>query len=100
MSRPAIFSRMNGNASPGEVGTAADAADHDVREGAGELHLRKRLLPDDRLVQQHVVEHAAQRVRRVLAPCRILDGFRDRDAEAAWGVGMLGEDRAPALGVL
>ena len=52
---------------PGEVRAAADAADDDVRERAGQLHLRERLLADHRLVQQHVVEHAAERVRRVVA---------------------------------
>ena len=80
----------------GEVRAAADAADDDVREGAGELHLRERLLADHRLVQQHVVEHAAERVRGVVAPGRVLDRLRDRDAEAAGRVRVLREDRAAA----
>ena len=79
---------------PGEVRAAADAADDDVRERAGQLHLRERLLADDGLVQQHVVEHRAERVRGVLAAGRVLDRLRDRDSEAAGRVGMLLEDRA------
>src|SRR6058998_1662822 len=56
MSRPAIFSRKNGNAMP-EVRAAADTPDHDIGERAGHLHLSDRLLADHRLVEQHVVEH-------------------------------------------
>ena len=85
---------------PGEVRAAADAADDDVRVRAGELHLRDRLLADHGLVQQHVAEHAAERVRRVVAPGRVLDRLRDRDPEAAGRVGMLGEDRAAGVRLL
>src|SRR5829696_4488497 len=84
---------------PGEVRAAAHAADHDVRERAGELHLRDRLLPDHRLVEEHVVEDAAERVRGVVALRRVLDRLRDRDAEAARRVRELVQDRAPALRV-
>src|SRR6478609_3840092 len=84
---------------PREVRAAADAADDDVRERAGHLHLRDRLLPDHRLVQEHVVEDAAERVRRVVALRRVLHGFRDRDPEAAGRVGELLEDRTAALRV-
>ncbi len=61
--------------------------------GLGELE--QRLLADDRLVHQHVVEHAAQRVvgRRVLR--RDLDRLADRDAQRPGRVGVLGEDGAP-----
>src|SRR6266540_2260461 len=84
----------------GEVRAAADAADEDVWKRTGHFHLRQRLLPDDRLVQQHVIEDAAERVRRVVTARRVLDGLRDRDAEAAGRVRKLLEDRAPALRVL
>ena len=47
---------------------------HVVELQRGELHLQQRLLPDDRLVQQHVVEHRAKRVAGV----RILRGDLDR----------------------
>ena len=72
---------------PGEVRAAADAADDDVREGAGLLHLRQGLLPDHRLVQEDVVQHRPERVRRVLALRCVLDRLRDRDPEAARRVG-------------
>ena len=42
---------------PGEVRAAADAADHHVGVLPCEVHLLERFLADDRLVQQHVVEH-------------------------------------------
>ena len=46
----------------GEIGAAADAADDDIRVEAGHLHLLHGFLADDGLVQQDMVEHAAQRV--------------------------------------
>ena len=64
---------------PGEVRAATDAADDDVGEGAGLFHLRDRLLADHRLMQEHVIEHAAERVRGVVALRRVLDGLRDRN---------------------
>jgi hypothetical protein len=56
-----------------EVRAAADAADDDVGLLAGQLHLGDRLLADDRLVQQDVVEHRPERVVGV----RILRGDLD-----------------------
>src|SRR5690349_20926939 len=53
-------------AEAGEVGPAADAADHDVRILACHLHLLLGLEPDDRLVEQDVVYHRAQRVLGVV----------------------------------
>ncbi len=71
----------------GEVGAAADAADDHVGLLAGELHLQRRLLPDHGLVQQHVVQHGAERVVGVIARGGHLDGLGDRDPERARGVG-------------
>ena len=45
---------------PAEVRAAAGAADEDVRRLADLGELEERLLADDRLVQQHVVEHRAR----------------------------------------
>ena len=59
-----------------------------------------RLLPDHRLVHEHVVEDASERVRRVLALRCVLDGLRDGDAEAPRRVGVSFEDRAAGLRVL
>ena len=60
----------------------------------------ERLLADDRLVQQDVVEHAAERVRGVVAGRGVLDGLRDGDAQAARRIRICLEDRAAGLGVL
>ena len=85
---------------PGEVRAAADAADHDVREGARLLHLRQSLLPDHGLVQEDVVQHGAERVGGVLALRCVLDRLRDRDPETARRVRMLLEHGPPGLRVL
>ena len=65
-----------------EVRAASDAADDEVGELSGLLHLSERLLTDDRLVGENVIEDAAERVGGVLPPCGILDSLRDRDAQA------------------
>src|SRR5271167_1608252 len=61
--------KREGNA--GEIASATGAADNDVGIVAGHLELRDRLLADDGLVQQYMVEDAA---------------------EGILGVGMLGGD--------
>ena len=86
-----------GQGDAAEVAAAAGAADHDIRVGSGHVQLIQGLQPDHRLVQQHVVEHAAQRVLGVLAGGGVLHGLADRDAQAAQRVGVLGSD-APANG--
>ena len=82
---------------PGEVRAAAGAADDHVGVVVRHLHLREGLLSDHRLVQQHVVQHAAERVLGVVALRGHLDRLRDRDAEAAGMVGTLRENRAARL---
>ena len=84
----------------GEVAAAAGAADDHVGVVVRQLELRQRLAPDHALVHQHVVEHAAERVLRVVAGGRILHRLADGDAEAPGAVRMLGEHRAPGVGVL
>jgi len=68
---------------PAEARTAPDATDDDVRVRIGVLALEDRLLPDHRLVQQHVVGHAAQRILRARVRHGVLDRLADRDAQAA-----------------
>ena len=46
----------------GKIRSAAGAADDHVRIVAGQRHLLNRFLADHGLVQQHVIQHAAQRV--------------------------------------
>ena len=48
---------------------------------AGHLQLQHRFLADDGLVQQHVVEHRAQRVLGVVVGGGDLDRFADGDAQ-------------------
>src|SRR5262249_61447682 len=84
---------------PGEVGAAAGAADDDVRLVVRLLELLPGLEPDDGLMHEDVVEHAAERVFRVIARRRILDRLADRDAERARRVGILLEDLLARLGV-
>ena len=73
----------------GEVGAAAHAADHEVGIGAGQLHLLEGFLADDGLMEQHVVEHRAQRVVGVVALSGHFDRFADGDAQAARGIRVL-----------
>ena len=63
------------------------------------LELLLGLEADHRLVHQHVVEHAAQRVLRVVARGRVLDRLADGDAEPAGRVRILLEDLLAGLRV-
>ena len=85
----------------GEVRAAAGAADDDVRRLAGHAHLLDRLLADDGLVQEHVIEHRPERVLRVVAGRGVLDRLADRHAQRARAVGRLGRgpcDRSSSSG--
>ena len=81
-----------------EVRSATGATNKNVGGLADLGELQECFLADDRLMHQHVVEHAAERVAGV----RIGDGhgdrLGDRDAEAAGVVRVLSEDRAAVLG--
>ena len=83
-----------GEAQSGEVRAAPHAADNHVRLLTCHLHLRGGLLTDDRLMQQHVIEHRAERVVRVFPPSRDLDRLGDGDAQRARGVCLLVKPRA------
>ena len=73
-------------------------ADDHVGALAGHGHLLHRLLADDRLVQEHVVQHRPQRVLGVVALGRVLDGLRDGDAERSGAVGVLRQDPLAVVG--
>ena len=71
----------------GEVAAAAEASDHHVGLGIGHLHLLHGLLSDDRLVQHHVVQDAAQAVARILRTAQgHFHGLRNRQSEASRAV--------------
>src|SRR5579871_3179418 len=65
----------------GKIRAASGAADDDVWLFAGESHLLDRFLANDRLMQQHVIEHAAQRVLGVWIFRSHFNGFRDGNAK-------------------
>ena len=66
---------------PGVIRTTAHAADDEVGLLTRHLHLLLRLEPDHRLMEQHVVQDAAERIVRVVVRGRHLDGLADRDPE-------------------
>ena len=78
-----------------EVAAAAGAADDDVRHDTVFVERRFGLQTDDRLVQQHLIEHAAEHVAVAGSRGGDLDSLADRAAERAGRAGVLGED-APA----
>jgi len=67
-----------------EVAAASETSDHHVRLGVGHLHLRHGLLADDRLVQNHMVQHASQAVARVFRTAQShLHGLGNGQPEAS-----------------
>ena len=74
-----------------------------IRSGrlAGQRELQQRLLADDRLVQQHVVEHAAQRVPGVGSACAATStaSLIAMPSEPGWS-GSSARIAAPGLGEL
>src|SRR5215207_7064456 len=80
-----------------EVRAAPDAAHDHIRVLAGQLHLLERFLPDDGLVQQHVIQDAPQRVLGVVVLDRVLDRLAYGYTERSRRVRMLLEDVAACL---
>ena len=89
-----------GEGEAGEVAAATGAGDDYVRIVAGHGHLLHRLLADHGLMQEHVVEHAAEAVFGVVVGGGHLHRLGDGDAEAAGAVPVLGEDGAAGLGLV
>ena len=81
-----------------EVGSAAGAADDERGGVPRHLHLQQGLLADDRLVQEHVVQHRAERVAGVRVLGSDLDGLGDRDAQRTRPVLRIGCERSADLG--
>ena len=78
-----------------EIRAAAGAADDHIGLHAVFVERGLRLQTDDRLVQQHLIEHAAEHVAVAGVRYRDLHGLRDRAAERAGRAGELLEDLAP-----
>ena len=89
---------IEGKCDSAEVRSAADAADDRVRIGARLLHLELRLKADDRLMKEHVVEDASERVLGRLSFHGLLDRFGDRDAERTGRVRIGVENRPSGCG--
>ncbi len=81
-----------GEGHAGEVGSAAGATHDHIRGVVGHGQLLHAFLADDGLVQEHVVEHAAQRILGVFALYGQFHGLGDRDAEGAGAIRIVGED--------
>ena len=82
----------------GEIAAAADAADDHVGKSSTSSNLLLGLQADDRLVQHDVVQHAAERVLRVVAADGRFDRLADGDAQAAGAVGIGGQDLPAGVG--
>ena len=81
-----------------QIGAAAGAADDDIGLDAVLLQRGLGLKADDGLVQQHLIQHAAQHVAVALAGGGGLHGLADGAAQRAGGAGELGQDLAAYLG--
>ena len=69
---------------PSEIRTTATTPDHHVGLGfTGERELFFGFEADDRLVQQHVVEHRAERIVRVVSTGGVSHRVADRETERA-----------------
>ena len=75
-----------------QIGAAAGAADDDVGLDAVLVQRCLGLQTDHRLMQQHLVEHAAQHVAIARRGGGLFHGLGDGAAQAARGAGMRGED--------
>ena len=64
----------------------------------GQFHLLLRLQADDRLVQQDVVQHAAQRIPGAFLADGRLDRLADGDAQAARAIGVVFQDLPGRIG--
>lgn len=78
-----------------KVRPSARAPNEQVRGLAQDFELPQALLPNDGLVEQHVVQHTAQRIPRVAPRRRRLHGLRDRDPEAPRAEGVFVQNGLP-----
>ena len=83
-----------------EVRAATGAADEHIGLFADLGELEQRLLADDRLVQQHMVEHRAEGVPGGGILDRHGDSLGDRDAERARMIRILSEQLATEVGLV
>ena len=82
----------------GHVAPATGATDHHIGVIVGFGKLQERLFADDGLVQQHVVEHAAERVFGIVVRGGHFHRLTDGDAQAAHVVRIAFQDGAARVG--
>ena len=82
-----LFSHEGGNQSA-QIGTAARAADDDIRHNAVFIQRGFRFQTDNGLMQQHLVKHAAQHITVTLRMGGYFHRFGNGAAQAARGAGM------------
>src|SRR5207244_7446853 len=75
--------------------SSSDAADDVIGLDVELLHLLLCLLPHDRLVQEDVIQDAAEGVLRVVVSDAVFDGLADRDTQASGMVGVFLEEAPP-----
>ena len=84
----------------GEVRPAPGTPDHNIGIVVCHLELGQRFLADHRLMQQHMIEHAPERVFCVACQSCNLDSLADRNAQTAGTLRMLLQDHASGLRLL
>src|SRR5207302_1289353 len=87
--------KREGNA--GEIAAAPGTPDDDIGIVAGHLELRHRLLADDGLVQQYMVEDAAEGVFGVCVLCRNFHRLADGDPQTPRRIRMFGQILPPGI---
>ena len=83
-----------------QIGAAACTADDDVGLYVVLVKSRLCLKTDDGLMEQHLIENAAQNVSVALGAHSDLNGLTDGAAEASGGAGMLSQDLLADVGGL
>src|SRR5439155_13198213 len=86
--------RQEGEGESAEVRAAAETRDHDVRVGANLLELSLRLSPDNRLMEQDMVQDGAKAIDCLFVPLRVFEALAHRDGERARMVRSLRKQRA------
>ena len=97
---PLFFLREVGKAESGKVASSSHASDEDIGFHPDLFQLRFGLQPDDRLVENDMVEYAAQRIPGIFPFDGIIHGLADGDPQAPRRIRVLGQDHPSGLGLI
>ena len=100
ISFPLSFWGTKGNVSPAKLLPPPQQADHDIGKIFHLRHLPFDFQPDHRLVQHDVIEHAPQRVMRIVVPDGRFHRFADGDPQAAGRIRIGRQNRASGFGFM